>query len=88
MTVRITLSDTLQRLEKQGVNMTKNKIAVESKTRPSTLSDLFNGKTKAIKLDTLDDILNAMNRLYPEGNFTIEDIVNYEQDQKIKEQKD
>jgi len=80
MTVKITLSDTLQRLEKQGVIMTKNKIAVESKTRPSTLSDLFNGGTLAIKLKTLDNILDAMNRLYPEGNFTIEDIVKYEKD--------
>lgn len=80
MTVRITLSDTLLRLEKQGVIMTKNKIAVESKTRPSTLSDLFNGKTKAIKLDTLNDILNAMNRLHPKGDFIINDIVEYERD--------
>ena len=78
MTVKITLSDTLQRLEKEGITLTKNKIAVESKTRPSTLSDLANGTTKAIKLETLNDILNAMNRLYPEGSFTIEDIVKYE----------
>lgn len=78
MTVEITLKATLERLEKEGVPLTKNKIAVESKTRPSTLSDLFNGDTKAIKLKTLDDILNAMNRLYPKGGFTIEDIIKYE----------
>lgn len=77
MTVKITLAETLERLKTEGKPMTKNAIAVEAKTRPSTLSDLASGNSKAIKIETLNDILNAMNRLQPNENFTITDIIDY-----------
>lgn len=85
MTITIKLADTLMRLENEGVNLTKHAIAVESRTRPSTLSDLTNGSSKAIKFETLNEILNAMNRLYPEGNFTITDIIDYKFESNEKE---
>lgn len=81
MVVKITLSQTLQNLEKQGKILTKNAIAVEAKVRPSTLSDLYNGNTKALKLETLNDILNAMNRLLPYEKFDIKDIITYEKEE-------
>lgn len=80
MTVEITLSKTLSNLEKKGINLTRNAIAVEAKVRPSTVSDLANNNSKAIKLETLNDILNAMNRLVSTEDFTIEDIIKYKKE--------
>ncbi|OCS82256.1 helix-turn-helix domain-containing protein [Caryophanon tenue] len=80
MVVEITLSQTLKELEERGKNLTKNAIAVEAKVRPSTLSDLAKGDSKAIKFETLNDILNAMNRLMPDENFDIGHIIKYKED--------
>lgn len=78
--IEITFADTLDRLDKQGKTITKNAIAVEARVRPSTLSDLAKRDSKAIKFETLNDILNAMNRLLPDEKFTIEHIVKYTED--------
>lgn len=80
MVVEITLAQTLKELEERGKTLTKNTIAVEAKVRPSTLSDLTKGESKAIKFETLNDILNAMNRLMPEEKFDIGHIINYKED--------
>lgn len=77
MTVKLVLDKTI---EASNNKLTRNNIAVESKTRPSTLSDIANGETKALKLTTLDSILNAMNRLDPEKEYDISDIIQYKKD--------
>jgi len=57
--VKITLDDTINNTD----NLTRNKIAVEGKIRPATLSELCNGKSKAISFETLTRIIDAMNKL-------------------------
>lgn len=74
MTIKLVLDETI----KKSDHLTRNNIAVESKTRSNTLSDLCNGNTKAIKLETLNQILDAMNRLDGSRNYDISDIIVYE----------
>lgn len=74
MTIKLVLDETI----KSSDHLTRNNIAVESKTRSNTLSDLCNGKTKAIKLETLNNILDAMNRIDSSKNYDISDIIVYE----------
>jgi hypothetical protein len=63
------------------IGATRNKIAVESKTRPATILDLASGDTKTIKLETLVNILNAINEIARshglEKTFGIEDIIQF-----------
>ncbi|WP_431085660.1 XRE family transcriptional regulator [Paenibacillus sp. 8b26] len=70
------LSETLEM-----IGATRNKVAVESKTRPATILDLASGDTKTIKLETLVNILNAINEIAHshglEKTFGIEDIIQY-----------
>lgn len=48
---------------------TRNRIAVESKTRPATILDLASGETRTIKLETMVEILNAINRIAEENGI-------------------
>lgn len=79
MTIRFKLAETII---VSGGKLTKNAIAVEAKVRPSTLSDLAAEKSKSIKFETLDAILDAMNTLSPDNQYTIADIFEYEGKQK------
>lgn len=79
MTIHFKLDKTI---EASGGKLTKNAIAVEAKVRPSTLSDLASHKSKSLKIETLDAILNAMNTLIPDGQYTITDIIDYENTKK------
>ncbi|OMD44477.1 XRE family transcriptional regulator [Paenibacillus odorifer] len=60
---------------------TRNKIAVESKTRPATILDLASGDTRTVKLDTLANILDTLNALAKEKGIErtigIDDIIEY-----------
>jgi len=73
--VKITLDDTINNTD----NLTRNKIAVEGKIRPATLSELCNGKSKAISFETLTRIIDAMNKLnHQDGGkrrYKLEDIM-------------
>ena len=66
----VTLDDTIKRYE----DVTMNAIAVEAKIRPGTVSDLCAGRSKAIKFETLQAIVNALNTLTNERH-TIEDVI-------------
>ncbi|GGH85120.1 hypothetical protein JOD43_003917 [Pullulanibacillus pueri] len=74
--IKFTLGETI---EKMGDNITKNKIAVESKVRPATIASLVNGDARRIELDTLINILDALNNLN-DGNekIGIHNIIDYE----------
>ncbi|MEI2284422.1 XRE family transcriptional regulator [Paenibacillus polysaccharolyticus] len=48
---------------------TRNRIAVESKTRPATILDLASGESRTIKLETMVEILNAVNRIAEENGI-------------------
>ncbi|WP_340031205.1 XRE family transcriptional regulator [Paenibacillus sp. FSL K6-1122] len=63
------------------ISTTRNKVAVESKTRPATILDLASGDTRTIKLETMVEILNAINRIAKENGstrqFGIEALIEY-----------
>ena len=72
--VKITLNDTL---EYNG--LTRNAVAVEGKIRPATISELCNGKSKAISFETLERIANAMTTLDNTGKlYGIHDVLTIE----------
>ncbi|GIP54739.1 XRE family transcriptional regulator [Paenibacillus vini] len=74
--IKFKLSDTLDELR-----TTRNRIAVESKTRPATILDLAAGETKTVKLETLVNILDALNEIAREEGIkrviVIDDIIEY-----------
>lgn len=43
------------------IGITRNKLAVESKTRPATILDLVSGETKRLEIETLINLLDALN---------------------------
>lgn len=77
----INLNKTLSELE-----ITRNALAVESKTRPATINELAVGKPRQINFSTLESILEALNRIAKEKGvkrkFTVSDIFEYDSDQK------
>ncbi|MED1663247.1 helix-turn-helix domain-containing protein [Brevibacillus laterosporus] len=76
--IKFTLEETLDRLK-----ITRNRLAVEAKIRPNTISDLAIGKTKRLEFATLISILDELNRVAKERGeraVTIEDIIAYDPD--------
>ncbi|MEH7457710.1 helix-turn-helix transcriptional regulator [Bacillus sp. JJ1127] len=71
-----TLGDTMEE-----IGITKNKLAVESKVRPATISNLVSGEVGLIRFDTLQSILDALNVMAGEKGmdktYRIEDVVQY-----------
>ncbi|WP_339198490.1 helix-turn-helix transcriptional regulator [Paenibacillus sp. FSL P4-0176] len=47
----------------EELNISKNKLAVEAKLRPNLITEMSDGKTKAIKLETLATLLDTINRI-------------------------
>lgn len=56
--IKFTLGDTLKELE-----VTNNKLAVESKIRPGTIKDLVDGRSKSINFATILAIVTALNQI-------------------------
>lgn len=69
-----TLGKTLNEL-----NLSRNKIAVESKVRPLTIRDMVNNETKSVRIDTLESILSALQRL-ANRKITLDDVFVYEEE--------
>ncbi|PKJ54664.1 helix-turn-helix domain-containing protein [Bacillus sp. SN10] len=71
-----TLGETMEE-----IGITKNKLSVESKVRPATISNLVNGEVGLVRFDTLKAILDALNELASEKGidktYQIEDVVQY-----------
>lgn len=76
LVINFVLEQTLFKL-----GLSKNKLAVESKVRPNTIIDIVNGNTRRMDMDTLDQVLDALNKIALERNldrtFTINDIMIY-----------
>lgn len=49
-----------------------------TKVRPNTISDMCNGKTKRLELDTLNSIMRALNQLSNKQVF-IGDLIEYKE---------
>ncbi|GAA0427258.1 helix-turn-helix transcriptional regulator [Virgibacillus salarius] len=72
-TVKLTLNETIEKTE----GLTRNKIAVQGRIRPATISELCNGKSKSISFETLTKIIDALNELT--GNqYGMEDVLTIE----------
>jgi predicted transcriptional regulator len=73
--IQFNLKETLDQL-----NITRNKLAVESKTRPATILDLVSGDTKRLELSTVVAILDTLNEIAKEKGYreiTFHDILEY-----------
>ena len=72
------LNDTLSELGK----VTKNKLAVESKVRPTTVNEIANGSAKQINFVTLNKIINGLNDIAAEKGidkqYNVEDVFQYD----------
>lgn len=81
--ITFTLGKTLKELD-----ITKNALAVEAKIRPATVGDLVEGRSKAINFDTLEVILNTINRIGNERgikkHYSIEDVFKYKEETDSK----
>lgn len=65
------------------LDISKNKLAVEGKLRPNLILEMTDGKTKAIKLETLATILDTLNHIsisQGKGFIDISDILSYKPD--------
>lgn len=75
--ISISIDEPLKKL-----HLSRNKLAVEAKIRPGVLQEMSDGKTKAVKLDTLMKILDALNILaiknQSEFRFNVNDLIDYE----------
>lgn len=79
-----TLQDTLKEL-----NISRNALAVESKIRPATIQDLFNGTAKQVNFETLKAIIDALNRIAAEKGsskrYVVKDVFEYGENENSAE---
>ncbi|MCM3736469.1 helix-turn-helix transcriptional regulator [Bacillus cytotoxicus] len=65
----------------EDLGITKNKLSVEAKVRSNTVGDLVNGDASSIRFDTLEAILDTLNRIAKEKGidktYVIDDVVKY-----------
>ena len=72
---------------REELNLSKNAIAVEGRLRPATIAKYENGNVERIERETLEGILDSINRLAikkekEDSNYTakiykIEDLIEY-----------
>jgi DNA-binding Xre family transcriptional regulator len=62
------------------LKISRTKFAKISNVRPNTINDMCNGITKRIEVETLENIMNALNQLSKEP-INVADIINYEKDE-------
>jgi predicted transcriptional regulator len=74
--IKFTLGKTLNE-----INITKNRLSVESKIRYSTITDMVSNQSKSINIQTLTAILDTLNDLAQEKglrrNIDIDDVFVY-----------
>lgn len=74
--IECTLGKTLD-----DIGITKNKLAVESKVRPNTISDIALNKARSINFETLEKIVTTLNTLDTTRTFDITDVFVYSDNQ-------
>jgi len=72
MPLKFTLKDTLNR---EG--LTKYAVAKEAGVRPNTMADLYNGDARSLRVETIDAVIDAINRLTG-ARYGLEAIMIYE----------
>ena len=71
--IKITLKDTLKKH-----NISGNKLAVESKVRPSTIYDIINSKVLSITFDTLVAIISTLRQLTNDDSINVDNVFVYD----------
>nr|WP_259549366.1 helix-turn-helix transcriptional regulator [Heyndrickxia oleronia] len=61
-----TLSETLKEL-----GITRNALAVEAKVRPATINEIESGEAKQVNFETLESIIEALNRIAEEKGLNV-----------------
>lgn len=73
----ITIDKALDRL-----GLSARQLAIESKLRPNTISELKHNRAKQVNFETLDKILNTLNTISDKRElnirFDLSDIIEYE----------
>ncbi|MEK4076433.1 helix-turn-helix transcriptional regulator [Paenibacillus sp. FSL M7-0656] len=59
-----------------ATSITKNTLARQAKVRPDLIYDLYEGKTKRLDLDTLNNIVNTL-RALTGNDYTLNDVLEY-----------
>ncbi len=63
------------------MGITKNKLSTESQVRYNTISDLVNGNANAVRFDSLEAIIDALNAIAAEKRinkiYKIDDVIQY-----------
>lgn len=76
MSITYNLENILKELD-----ITKNHIAVETKTRPATVLSIAKGDIKRIDLDMINNVLDGLNKIAKSKkinkSYTIDDIFTY-----------
>ncbi|PEI37752.1 XRE family transcriptional regulator [Bacillus wiedmannii] len=74
--MEFTLGNSLDEL-----GITKNKLSTESQVRYNTISDLVNGNANAVRFDSLEAIIDALNSIALEKGinkiYKIDDVIQY-----------
>jgi predicted transcriptional regulator len=74
--IEVTLKDICEELE-----ITPHELATESKVRPGTVYDMYNGVAKRVSLDKLATIIKTLNRIAKKQGFkrvyNVSDLLTY-----------
>lgn len=71
--VKITLKETINKYD----GLKRNAVAVQARVRPATINELCSNDSKAIRFDTLQRIVDALNTLTGDRH-TIDDVITIE----------
>lgn len=71
--IKITLKNTL---DKHGISA--NKLAVESKVRPSTIYNIINNESSSVTYETLTAIIKTLRELTNDDNINVTDVFEYQ----------
>lgn len=77
MPIKFTLAKTLHRYDIQ-----QNRLAEESNTRPTTISQICRNDIKRVNVEMLDRIIPALERLTG-AKHSLEDVMIYERDDEL-----
>jgi len=81
--IKSALKITLESIrDKEGKQISANRLATEAKIRSNTVYELINNQSKAINFETLDSIINTLIELTGDENINIEDIIRYKKETK------
>lgn len=73
--IKITLKETLDKHD-----ISANKLAVESKVRPTTIYNIINNKSSSVTYETLTAIIKTLRELTGDDQIDVTDVFKYQGD--------